>query len=183
MLLDEPLCNLDANLREEMRFEIKQMQVNTGVTILYVTHDQEVALAISDRIAIMDQKGCIRQIGVPESVFETPVDSYVFQFMGVSNFMPGARRREICGKGDCRGLCYESGGRTAEGGRVPVGKIELTRVRSGKGEGAKECPSRGTHRIPHRVAGHEIRVQQDPERSPRASSSKKAGPAVSDLMT
>ena len=63
MLLDEPLSNLDANLREEMRFEIKELQRETGVTILYVTHDQEVALAISDRMAIMDQDGRIRQIG------------------------------------------------------------------------------------------------------------------------
>ena len=57
MLLDEPLTNLDANLREEMRFEIKDLQRRTGVTILYVTHDQEVALAISDRIGIMGKDG------------------------------------------------------------------------------------------------------------------------------
>lgn len=87
MLLDEPLCNLDANLREEMRFEIKDLQRKTGVTILYVTHDQEIALAISDRMAIMDSHGCIRQIGTPEQIFENPGDAYVFRFMGVSNFV------------------------------------------------------------------------------------------------
>jgi iron(III) transport system ATP-binding protein len=88
MLLDEPLSNLDANLREEMRFEIKDLQKNTGVTILYVTHDQEVALAISDRVAIMDKTGSIRQIGAPNDIYEKPTDSYVFKFMGVSNFIP-----------------------------------------------------------------------------------------------
>lgn len=87
LLLDEPLCNLDANLREEMRFEIKMLQRNLGVTILYVTHDQEVALAISDRVAIMDESGEIRQIGTPEEVFEKPADDFVFRFMGVTNFV------------------------------------------------------------------------------------------------
>ncbi len=88
MLLDEPLCNLDANLREEMRFEIKALQKNLGITIFYVTHDQEIALAISDRLAIMDEKGRIRQIGSPSEVFEKPVDDFVFRFMGMSNFIP-----------------------------------------------------------------------------------------------
>lgn len=92
MLLDEPLSNLDANLREEMRFEIKELQRQTGVSILYVTHDQEVALAISDRLAIMDEHGTIRQIGPPNQVFEHPVDSFVFRFMGVANFIPVVAR-------------------------------------------------------------------------------------------
>lgn len=61
MLLDEPLCNLDANLRDEMRFEVKELQRRTGTTIIYVTHDQDVALAISDRMAVMDKSGTIRQ--------------------------------------------------------------------------------------------------------------------------
>ena len=72
MLLDEPLSNLDANLREEMRF---------------VTHDQEVALAISDRIAIMDNNGHIRQIGTPYEIFEKPADLFIFKFMGIANFL------------------------------------------------------------------------------------------------
>jgi iron(III) transport system ATP-binding protein len=88
MLLDEPLSNLDANLREEMRFEIKDLQKKNGITILYVTHDQEVALAISDRIAIFDQNGNVRQVGSPEEIYEQPADSYVFRFMGIANFLP-----------------------------------------------------------------------------------------------
>ncbi len=87
MLLDEPLSNLDANLREEMRFEIKALQRKFGITVLYVTHDQEVALAISDRIAIMDSEGKIRQIGTPYEIFEEPADLFIFKFMGIANFM------------------------------------------------------------------------------------------------
>ena len=88
MLLDEPLTNLDANLREEMRFEIKDLQRQTGVTILYVTHDQEVALAISDRIGIMAKDGALRQIGSPHDVYTAPADAFVFGFLGVANFLP-----------------------------------------------------------------------------------------------
>jgi iron(III) transport system ATP-binding protein len=95
MLLDEPLCNLDANLREEMRFEIRELQRQTGVTILYVTHDQEIAMSISDRVAIMDKKGRIRQTGSPEEIYEQPADSYVFRFMGISNFIPVEVRGKI----------------------------------------------------------------------------------------
>ncbi len=85
LLLDEPLTNLDANLREEMRFEIKAIQKKTGRTILYVTHDQEVALAISDRIAIMDPSGSFCQIADPETVYERPVNLFGFRFLGVAN--------------------------------------------------------------------------------------------------
>jgi iron(III) transport system ATP-binding protein len=106
ILLDEPLTNLDANLREEMRFEIKDLQRKTKATILYVTHDHEVALAIADRIAVMDAKGKIRQIGTPESVYEHPVDPFVCRFLGVSSFL------EMEKKGDrfvIRGSDYSVG--------------------------------------------------------------------------
>lgn len=91
MLLDEPLSNLDANLREEMRFEIKELQRKLNITVLYVTHDQEIALAIADRIAIMDEVGNIRQIGNPWEIFEQPADPFIFNFMGIANFMPVRR--------------------------------------------------------------------------------------------
>jgi iron(III) transport system ATP-binding protein len=96
MLLDEPLSNLDANLREEMRFEIKELQRKLDITVLYVTHDQEVALAISDRIAIMDGSGRVRQTGEPWEIFERPADPFVFNFMGIANFVPV--RREGAGE-------------------------------------------------------------------------------------
>lgn len=95
LLLDEPLCNLDANLREEMRFEIKELQKNLGITIFYVTHDQEIALAISNRLAIMDEKGVIQQIGTPDEIYEHPADRFVFSFMGMVNFLPVRRKAGI----------------------------------------------------------------------------------------
>ena len=94
MLLDEPLSNLDANLREEMRFEIKELQHKLDITVLYVTHDQEIALAISDRMAIMDAQGGIRQVGSPWDIFEQPSDPFVFNFMGVANFVKVRREGE-----------------------------------------------------------------------------------------
>jgi len=104
MLLDEPLTNLDANLREEMRFEIKELQRKLNITVLYVTHDQEVALAISDRLAIMDEEGRIRQTGNPWEIFERPADAFVFNFMGIANFVPVRRVGEayLVGSGEQR---------------------------------------------------------------------------------
>ena len=95
MLLDEPLTNLDANLREEMRFEIKELQRKLNITVLYVTHDQEIALAISDRLAIMDETGKVRQTGNPWEIFERPADPFVFNFMGIANFVPVRRVGEV----------------------------------------------------------------------------------------
>ncbi|HYH03983.1 MAG TPA: ABC transporter ATP-binding protein [Bacillota bacterium] len=94
MLLDEPLSNLDANLREEMRFEIKDLQKKTGVTIIYVNHDREIALAISDRIAVLDHEGNIRQVGTPAEIYEQPADPYVFGFVGIANFLPVELRKQ-----------------------------------------------------------------------------------------
>jgi iron(III) transport system ATP-binding protein len=100
LLLDEPLNNLDANLREEMRFEIKALQRELGVTIFYVTHDQEIALAIADRLAVMDEAGVLRQVGAPEEVYERPVDAFVFRFLGVANFLPVTRVADAWRAGD-----------------------------------------------------------------------------------
>jgi ABC-type Fe3+/spermidine/putrescine transport system ATPase subunit len=88
LLLDEPLSNLDAKLREEMRFEIKDLQVRLGITAVYVTHDQEEALALSDRVAIMN-KGHIEQVGAPEEIYEHPQSRFVAEFIGLSNFLEG----------------------------------------------------------------------------------------------
>lgn len=95
LLLDEPLNNLDANLREEMRFEIRELQQHLGITVFYVTHDQEIAMAIADRMAVMDESGQIRQIGAPRDLFEHPEDSYVFRFLGVANFLQVRRRAGV----------------------------------------------------------------------------------------
>jgi len=71
LLLDEPLSNLDAKLREEMRFEIKEVVTRLGITAMYVTHDQAEALALSDRVAIMN-RGRLEQLGTPEEIYEQP---------------------------------------------------------------------------------------------------------------
>ena len=88
LLLDEPLSNLDAKLREEMRFEIKELQVRLGITAVYVTHDQEEALALSDRVAIMN-RGRIEQIGTPEEIYQAPQSRFVADFIGLSDFLEG----------------------------------------------------------------------------------------------
>ncbi len=87
MLLDEPLSNLDAKLREEMRFEIKELQNKFGFTIIYVTHDQSEAMALSDRMLVMDH-GVVQQIGKPLDIYHKPANRFVFSFIGLSNFIP-----------------------------------------------------------------------------------------------
>ncbi|MBI4572432.1 MAG: ABC transporter ATP-binding protein [candidate division NC10 bacterium] len=88
LLLDEPLSNLDAKLREEMRFEIKEVVTRLGITAMYVTHDQAEALALSDRVAIMN-RGRLEQLGTPEEIYEKPQSRFVAEFIGLSNFLEG----------------------------------------------------------------------------------------------
>lgn len=87
-LLDEPLSNLDAQLREEMRFELKRLQRELGITTVYVTHDQVEALAMSNRIAVMNA-GRIEQVGKPREVYEKPNSRFVAGFIGTTNFIEG----------------------------------------------------------------------------------------------
>ena len=86
IVMDEPITNLDAKLREEMLIEIRQLQKNIGTTILYITHDQEASLQLCDKIAIMDSKGELSQIGSDEDIILRPANRFVFEFIGVSNF-------------------------------------------------------------------------------------------------
>ncbi|MEK7244250.1 MAG: ABC transporter ATP-binding protein, partial [Thermodesulfobacteriota bacterium] len=88
LLLDEPLSNLDAKLREKMRFEIKSLVKRMGITSVYVTHDQAEAMVISDRIVVME-KGNIVQIGSPHEIYEKPASRFVADFIGAMNFIPG----------------------------------------------------------------------------------------------
>jgi len=88
LLLDEPLSNLDAKLREKMRFEIKSLVRRMGITSVYVTHDQAEAMVISDRIAVMDS-GNVVQIGTPHEIYEKPANRFVADFIGTMNFIPG----------------------------------------------------------------------------------------------
>ena len=88
MLLDEPLSNLDAKLREEMRFEFTELQKKLGITAVYVTHDQAEALVLSDKIVILDQ-GKIVQSGTPKEIFSNPKNKFVAGFIAVTSFMDG----------------------------------------------------------------------------------------------
>jgi spermidine/putrescine transport system ATP-binding protein len=88
LLLDEPLGALDLKLRKEMQLELKALQVQLGITFIYVTHDQEEALTMSDRIAVMS-KGKVQQMGTPVEVYERPANKFVADFIGESNFLEG----------------------------------------------------------------------------------------------
>jgi iron(III) transport system ATP-binding protein len=98
LLFDEPLSNLDAKLRAEMRVELRELQRRLDITALYVTHDQEEALAISDRVIVMNH-GRIEQIGSPEQVYNRPRSLFVADFVGAANLLPGRLRCEPDGAG------------------------------------------------------------------------------------
>ena len=98
LLLDEPLSNLDAQLRLEMRAEIKRLHEQTGTTALYVTHDQEEALSIADRVAVL-KDGVLQQVGAPRELYRRPATRFVAEFIGETNFIPGVLKslnREDC---------------------------------------------------------------------------------------
>ena len=98
LLFDEPLSNLDAKLREQMRVELVRLQQEVGITSVYVTHDQSEALVMSDRVVVMD-KGVIQQIGDPQTIYARPANSFVANFIGAANLIDGVllgRSGEIC---------------------------------------------------------------------------------------
>ncbi|MBN3861874.1 ABC transporter ATP-binding protein [Pseudomonas frederiksbergensis] len=103
LLLDEPLSNLDANLREEMQFEIRRIQREVGITTLMVTHDQSEALSISDRVVVM-QAGRITQIDAPYTLYEHPRTEFISGFVGKANLLPGERDSagvvQVCNRGN-----------------------------------------------------------------------------------
>jgi iron(III) transport system ATP-binding protein len=101
LLLDEPLSNLDAKLRESMRFEIKEIQRELGITVVYVTHDQTEAMAMSDRIFVI-YKGIVQQMGGPTEIYRHPVNQFVADFVGKVNFISGEAKEgriELSGMG------------------------------------------------------------------------------------
>jgi spermidine/putrescine transport system ATP-binding protein len=116
LLLDEPLGALDAKLRRTLQVELGALHKQVGITFLYVTHDQEEALTMSDRLAVMNH-GRIAQVGTPEEVYNEPADAYVADFLGVSNLMD-AQVEPAAGAG--RGCCLRLGDFTlqAEAGRL-----------------------------------------------------------------
>jgi iron(III) transport system ATP-binding protein len=97
LLLDEPFSNLDAKLRERARTWLRDLQQKVGITTVFVTHDQDEALSMSDRIVVMDH-GVVRQVGTPEEIYETPVDLFVADFIGTINLLEG---EVVAEHGDC----------------------------------------------------------------------------------
>jgi len=129
LLLDEPLGALDAKLRKRLQIELKALQEEVGITFIYVTHDQEEALTMSDRIAVMSQ-GRVEQVGPPKEIYEEPATAYVADFLGVSNLMEAS-----------------ANGPTTGGCRLGFGEFELV---AGQGDPTTAGPCKATIR-PERV--------------------------------
>jgi len=113
LLLDEPLSALDRKLRQSMQIELKKLQHTVGITFLFVTHDQEEALTMSDRIAVMD-RGRILQLGTPSEIYDTPASRFVAEFIGTSNIFTGRYGRGASGRPEVV---------TASGAAIAVGEI------------------------------------------------------------
>ena len=124
LLFDEPLSNLDARLRRQVREEIRELQRRLGITVVYVTHDQEEALAVSDRIIVMND-GRIAQDGPPRDLYEGPADGFVAGFMGEANRVPGVLERL-----------------DGETGRVSIGGLRCTLPHRGLPAGAVDVAIR-----------------------------------------
>jgi iron(III) transport system ATP-binding protein len=112
LLLDEPLSNLDAKLREQMRFELRIMQQRIGLTALYVTHDQEEALTLSDRLVVMN-RGVVEQVGTPVQIYEQPATRFVAEFIGKGNMISIPETTKTAGGGQEVRLRAIEGGVTA----------------------------------------------------------------------
>jgi iron(III) transport system ATP-binding protein len=177
LLLDEPLSNLDAKLRESLRFELKRLQRELGVTSVYVTHDQTEALALSSKIAVM-RDGKVQQIGRPRDIYERPESRFVAEFIGSSNFLPGtvtaAGAGELTVDTGPGPLVLRSALAIPVGGEVIVSiRPESVRLRSADdgeqaaaGEWTGEVVSRAFQgdTIDHvvRVGGTEVRTRGNP---------------------
>jgi spermidine/putrescine transport system ATP-binding protein len=131
LLLDEPLGALDLKLRKAMQLELKELNRETGATFIYVTHDQEEALTMSDRIAVMNE-GRILQLGTPAEIYEHPVDRFVADFIGQSNLIPGTLEAR---EGD---RCMV---------RIPTGDLIEARVRDNPSVGASVVVSIRPERV------------------------------------
>lgn len=134
LLMDEPLSNLDANLREEMRFEIRRLHDQFRTTTVYVTHDQAEAMTTADQIAVMNG-GRIEQLGTPEDIYERPISEFVAKFIGASNVLKGAAvdDRHVM----IAGVALRTTGLTLQAGRltpVAIRQHDIRLAAAGQGE-------------------------------------------------
>ena len=146
LLLDEPLGALDLKLRKAMQLELKELQTRVGITFVFVTHDQEEALTMADRIAVMDG-GRVLQVGRPAEIYEHPADRFVANFIGETNFLNGTlvgRSGELgdLKLADGRVLCAPLGGRDLELGDAVTLSVRPERVRLEAGHLAPADPAR-----------------------------------------
>ncbi len=136
LLLDEPLGALDLKLRRQMQVELKQIQREVGITFVYVTHDQEEALSMSDRIAVMSE-GRIAQCGPPEDVYEHPAEEFVAGFIGISNLLEG-QVETVANRTARRG---RSGSERGRGSRRPFPLTARAATRSSSRSGRRRSRS------------------------------------------
>jgi spermidine/putrescine transport system ATP-binding protein len=143
LLLDEPLGALDAKLRKALQTELTTLQHEVGITFVYVTHDQEEALTMSDRLAVMDQ-GRVEQVGTPDQVYEEPETAYVADFLGVANLLEADCQR-VNGRGTVRLGAFElaatAGDQACTGPVKVVIRPERVRVQPGEPEGDNSLPA------------------------------------------
>jgi spermidine/putrescine transport system ATP-binding protein len=146
LLLDEPLGALDAKLRKALQIELKALQEQVGITFVYVTHDQEEALTMADRLAVMNE-GRIEQVGSPREVYEEPASAYVADFLGVSNLLD-AQAIGTDSEGRCRlrvgdlELLASCGHTSARGSVKVVVRPERVRVEALRKTGENRLPGR-----------------------------------------
>ena len=125
LLLDEPLGALDLKLRREMQIELKQIQREVGITFVFVTHDQEEALTLSDRIAVFNE-GRIEQVDSPEEIYERPATPFVAGFVGTSNLLDPAVAEQILGEAHLVSVRPEKVRMRAESADVPAGEVSAS---------------------------------------------------------
>jgi iron(III) transport system ATP-binding protein len=130
LLLDEPLSNLDARLRVEMRSELRQLQQKVGITTIYVTHDQEDANAVADRIAVLDH-GRIQQIGTPLELYDHPANRFVAGFLGTANMIDGHVQQD--GRFIADGLVVDAIGGSAGPAAISLRPQDITIGPPGRG--------------------------------------------------
>jgi spermidine/putrescine transport system ATP-binding protein len=142
LLLDEPLSALDAELRRQMQIELKRIQRDVGISFVFVTHDQEEALTMSDRIAVMS-KGRLEQVGTPEEIYDEPSSAFVARFIGSANLIPVVVERAVGGRATLRlpgGRLGDAatGGRSFAAGEAAVLMIRPERLEVGPNEPGPE---------------------------------------------
>ncbi len=143
LLLDEPLANLDAKLREEMRFYIRNLQQEFGITTVYVTHDQAEALVLADRVAVM-RNGVLQQIDVPEQIYQRPRNAWVANFVGIANLIPGTigePLNDVARINTGLGVIHANGGESLSVGSEALASVRPESLRLERGNGSAESAS------------------------------------------